>query len=217
MDLLVRAETEARAESVTVSNMFSTAYNLAVTTHPEAEVAAAQRKDVKSYFKRIEDLRKSLVGPLNDTVKKINELFKPAGELATKTDKLLGDKLAAYHTEQENKLRLQEAKDREAADKERAKLDAQALRLAEKGKTDQAVAKREEAEAVPTPVLAPPEKIAGTYFREEWVYEILNEAEVENQYKMLDHPKIGKIVKATKGTLPMRGIRQYSKKIPVDR
>ncbi len=217
MDLLQRAETQAIEESKNISNRFEQAYKATVATLPEADYAAAEMKGVKDYLKRLDTLRKELVTPLNDHIKKINGLFAPPRELGEKTVKLLGDKLVAFHTDQENKRRLQEAKDREAADRERAKLEQQALRLAEKGKTDQAVAKRQEAEALPTPVAAPVEKPKGYSEREDWQYEVLNECEIPSEYWVVDHQALAKVVRAMKGTKEIPGIRQFHKPIPVSR
>jgi len=158
-----------------------------------------------------------LVTPLNDTVKKINDLFRPALDTAKEAEKAWSDKMAAFQTEQENKVKLQEAKAREAADKERAKLDARAERLEGKGKDDQAAALRQEAEAVPTPVLAGPPKIAGTYFKDEWTYEVTELDKIPDEYWVVDHQALAKVVKAHNGTKEIAGIRQYPKKIPVSK
>jgi hypothetical protein len=197
--------------------MFTLAFNARIDEQPQADEGARQLRSVKDYFKRIEDLRKSLTKPLNDTIKRINDLFRPATDMAVKTEKVWKDKLVDYHTEQENKRRLQEAKDREAADKERAKLEGQALRLAEKGKTDQAVAKRQEAEAIPTPVAPPVEKPKGYSEREDWQYEVLNESAIPSEYWVVDHQALAKVVRALKGTKGIPGIRQFPRQIPVSR
>jgi len=217
MDLLQRAETQAQTEAVTISNMFSLAFGATVAGQPEADAAATHLQAVKSYFKRIEDLRKELVKPLNDTVKKINELFKPATDLATKTEKVWKDKLVEFHTQQESKRRIQEARDREAADKERAKLEARAERLEDKGKGDQAEALRQEAEAIPTPVAPPVEKSKGLSMREDWQYEVLNQNAIPFEYWVVDHQALAKVVRAMKGTKGIPGIRQFPKQIPVSR
>ncbi len=217
MDLLQRAETQAIEESRNISNRFEQAYKATVATQPEADYAAAELKGVKDYLKRLDTLRKELVTPLNDHIKKINSLFKPPAELGEKTAKLLGDKLVEFHTQQESKRRLQEAKDREAADKERAKLETRAERLDEKGKPDQAEALRQEAEAIPTPVAPPVEKTKGFAPRDDWQYEVLNECEIPSEYWVVDHQALAKVVRAMKGTKAIPGIRQFPKPIPVSR
>ncbi len=217
MDLLQRAETQAIEESKHISDRFEIAYKATISTQDDADGFAQELKGVKDYLRRLDTLRKELVTPLNDHIKKINGMFKPPAELGEKTAKLLGDKLVEFHTQQESKRRLQEAKDREAADRERAKLEQQALRLAEKGKTDQAVAKRQEAEAIPTPVAPPVEKSKGLSMREDWQYEVTNECEIPSEYWVVDHQALAKVVRAMKGTKAIPGIRQFPKPIPVSR
>jgi len=217
MDLLQRAETQAIAESKLISDRFEIAFRATITTQYEADGAAQELKGVKDYLKRLDALRKELVTPLNDHIKKINGLFKPPAELGEKTAKLLGDKLVVFHTGQENKRRLQEARDREAADKERAKLEERATRLDDKGKPDQAEALRQEAEAMPTPVAPPVEKSKGLSMREDWQYEVVNECEIPSEYWVVDHQALAKVVRALKGTKEIPGIKQFSKQIPVSR
>jgi len=217
MDFLQKAEIKAQEESSAASTMLAHANGTTISTQLCQEQAAAGRKAIKDYVKRVDSLRKELVDPLNATVKKINDLFRPALDTATEADKLLGQKMGAFQTEQENKVRIQEAKAREAAEKERVKLERQADRLEDKGKGDQAQAKREEAEAVPTPVFAPPPKPKDAYFREEWKYTVTNISLVPKEYWILDLQALARVVKAMKGTKEIPGIHQYPEKITVSK
>jgi len=217
MDFIEKAEIKAKEEGSAASTMLAHANATTISTQEGLEQAATGRKAIKDYVKRVDELRKELVGPLNNTVKKINSLFAPALDTAGQADKVLGQKMGAFHTEQENQIRIQEAKAREAAEKERVRLDQQADRLEGKGKPDQAQAKREEAEAVPTPVFAPPPKPKDAYFREDWVYEVTKEDDIPDEYWVVDHQALARVVKAMKGTKEIPGIRQYTKKIPVSK
>jgi len=217
MDLLQRAETQAIEESKHISDRFEVAFKVTISTQQQADGAALELKGVKDYLKRLDFLRKELVTPLNDHIKKINGMFRPPADLAEKTIKLLGEKLVEFHTGQENKRKLQEARDREAADKERAKLEARAERLDDKGKPDQAEALRQEAEAMPTPVAPPVEKSKGLSMREDWQYEVLNESAIPSEYWVVDHQALAKVVRAMKGSKAIPGIRQFPKQIPVSR
>ena len=217
MDSLRIAETKATEEGSAASTMLAHANGTTISTQDGQEQAATGRKAIKDYVKRVDSLRKELVDPLNATVKKINSLFAPALDTATEADKILGLKMGAFQTEQENQIRIQEAKAREAADKERVKLEGRAERLEGKGKPDQAEALRQEAEAVPTPVFAPPPKPKDAYFREEWRYEVVNTALVPPEYWVIDHQALARVVKAMKGTKEIPGIRQFQEKITVSK
>jgi len=217
MDFIEKAEIKATEEGNIAMRMLSQAITVVIATPHNLEEVASNRKAVKDYFKRVDGLRKELVDPLNATVKKINSFFRPALDDATSADEVLGKKMGAFQTEQETQIRIQEAKAREVADKERVKLEQQASRLEEKGKADQAQAKREEAEAVPTPVLAPPPKPKDAYFREEWRYTITDRALVPKEYWVIDEQALARVVKAMKGTKEIPGIHQYPEKITVSK
>jgi len=217
MDFLQKAEIKAEEEGTAATIMLGLAKGTTITTQQGLDNAGTDRKAFKDYVKRVDSLRKELVDPLNATVKKINDLFRPALDTATEADKVLGQKMGVFQTEQENKVRIQEAKAREAAEKERVKLEEQAARLESKGKGDQAQAKREEAEAVPTPVFAPPPKPKDAYFREEWKYTVTNISLVPKEYWILDLQALARVVKAMKGTKEIPGIHQYPEKITVSK
>ncbi len=217
MDSLQIAETKATEEGSASLKMLAHANGTTISTQEGQEQGATARKAIKDYIKRVDGLRKELVDPLNATVKRINDLFRPALDTAGQADKVLGQKMGVFQTEQENQIRIQEAKAREAAEKERVKLDQQADRLESKGKPDQAQAKREEAEAVPTPVFAPPPKPKDAYFREEWHYAVTKESEIPDEYWVVDHKMLAKVVKDMKGTKEIPGIRQFPEKITVSK
>jgi len=217
MDSIEKVVKEVGVESGIVARMVSTAEAGVVLTQEEAESAATQLSGVKAYLKGIEAKYKSWTEGLNQSLKRIRDDYNPVKAAAEKAEKIWKGKLTDFHTEQERQIAIQEAKAREAAEKDRVKLEGQAQRLAEKGKHDQAAAKQQEAEAMPTPVFAPPPKIAGTYFKEEWRYETTNEALIPKQYWVVDHQALAKVVKAMNGTREIPGIRQYPKKIPVSK
>jgi len=217
MDFIQVAETKAREEGSVATRFLSQAHKVVIATQHNLEEVATNRKAIKDYFKRVDELRKELVGPLNGTIKKINDLFRTPLDDVTEADKVLGQKMGVFQTEQENKVRIQEAKAREAAEKERVKLEGQADRLESKGKGDQAQAKREEAEAVPTPVFAPPPKPKDAYFREEWKFTVTNISLVPKEYWILDLQALARVVKAMKGTTEIPGVHQYPEKITVSK
>ncbi len=217
MDFLQKAEISAKEEGSAAGMMLVHANDTTISTQEGQDQAATGRKAIKDYVRRVDSLRKELVDPLNATVKKINDLFRPALDTATLADKVLGQKMGAFQTEQENQIRIQQAKAREAAEKDRVKLEGQAKKLEDKGKGDQAQAKREEAEAVPTPVFAPPPKPKDAYFREEWKYTITDRALVPKEYWVIDEQALARVVKAMKGTKEIPGIHQYPEKITVSK
>jgi hypothetical protein len=63
---------------------------------------------------------------------------------------------------------------------------------------------------VPPPLRLAPE-IKGQTFTEDWVFEVTNAALVPREYLMLDEVKIGKVVRAMKGTTNIPGIRAITR------
>lgn len=95
---------------------------------------------IKARLKRIEELRKEFVGPLNEQVKKINNMFKAQSEPLENFEGILKGKLKIYLDEQDRLARIaaeaarkeQEAKEaaERAALAEAARKQAEADRLA---------------------------------------------------------------------------------------
>lgn len=116
------------------------ASKLVIKTEEEAIIAADYLKDVKDEYKRIEDERKEITGPLNETVKKINAKAKPLTTALLNAEKIIKDKLAKYHDEQEAKRLKAEAEAEEKARKARERLEARAEAARESGNDEKAEA-----------------------------------------------------------------------------
>ncbi len=217
MDSIEKAIQEVKIEGGAVAKMIVLAEAAVIKGQPELEAAASHLSGVKSYLKGIEAKYKHWTEGLNQSLKRIRDDYNPVKAAAQKAEVIWKGKITAYHTEQERQIAIQQAKAREAADRDRLKLEGQADKLEAKGKTDQAEAKREEAAATPTPVFAGPPKIAGTYFKEKWVYEVKDEALIPREFWIVDYKKLDGVVDDMKGTKEIPGIRQYSKKIPVSK
>lgn len=132
------AEAKAAAELIEVRNQDEAT----VATEFVARIAR-QRRDADAE-------RKLLVGPLNDTVKRINARFKDAVAPLDAADKVVRGKLGTYTAEQERIRREEEARleaerqERERkAREERERQEAEARRLREEAEREA----REKAEA----------------------------------------------------------------------
>lgn len=171
---------------------------------------------IKSRLKELDTLRKSITRPLDEAKKNVMELFRPVQNKLTQYELQLRQRIMTYNTEQEKLLQIEEDKLRKEQEKE-----AEALRKrAEKAKKPETVERlQEEAELIEaTPaIILPPKKVEGMHFMEIFDFEIEDEALIPNEYKMIDTVKIRKVVKATKGTLPIKGIKIVSKKVPVSK
>ncbi len=187
--------------------------NFAVATQQEYEGAALVLKEVKARTNELDDMRKSMTRPLDESKKRIMDMFrKPIDTLAAVEAKIKRG-LLAYQQEQERKraeaerlLREQQAK--EAA--RLAKLEEAARERGDEKKADAFAERAAVAAAAPVMIAAPVAKVKGIGTREVWKYEITDADAVPREYLMVDETKIGQVVRATKGTLKIAGVRIYS-------
>jgi len=213
MESVELAVKEVSVEGGVVAKMVAVAEAGVIRTPMELEVAAQTLAGVKGYLKGIEAKYKRWTEGLNLSLKRIRDDYNPVKAAAQKAEAIWKDKIEVYEDEQDRKRREHEAKLREEAQKDAAKLEAAADKLEEKGKHDRADAKRMEAAAVPTPVIAAPEKPSTLTYREDWLYEVTDEKAIPDDYRVVDHQKLARVVKATKGSLKIPGIRQFPKRV----
>jgi aminopeptidase N len=174
-------------------------------------------------------------------IKKVKEKFAPAKESAWKAHKEitgleteilrpleqaengLKQKMIAFEREAEKeRQRLQAIQEAEARqiEAEAQKAAEQAAKLAEKGKDGKAEVKQQVAETLQVKadeirqvvIEKPMTRNAGISYVTTWKYEIVNPETVPANYMMIDEKKIGQVVKATRGTLAIPGVRIYSEK-----
>ena len=118
---------------------------------------------------------------------------------------------AARRAEEEARRKAQEATNE--AERVKAQAEAEKARKAAEAASAKAHAREEAAaEVLPAPVitLPPVEKAAGESAVKVWKYEITDAAAVPRDYMMVDTVKLGAVVRATKGTLAIAGVRIYS-------
>lgn len=123
------AEARAQAEAIQVRNP------------EEADLAAAALRQIKQREKAAEAERTSLVKPLNDHVKDINQKFKDAAAPYKEAERIIKGKVGTYQAEQDRIRREEEARlEAERQERERLAREARERQEAEER------AKREQAE-----------------------------------------------------------------------
>jgi len=132
------AETDQLAQSLST---------YAVTTAAEYESSGELLKRIKAGQKRLEDLRTGITKPLNDALKRVNDLFRAPGERLVAAEKTVKRALVAYADEQERIRREEERKALAAAEAERRRLQAIADEAARKAAAETERLRREAEEA----------------------------------------------------------------------
>ena len=187
-------------------------------TTPEMAIAAGEElKDIKRLAKQVNEKRLAITRPLNDALKEVNALFKPAKEWLSQAERLLKGKILEFQNEQERIARELQAKADAEARKEREKLERRAAKAEAKGKEDKAEELREQAETQIAPVVtsAAP-KLAGISRRETWKTEITDKGAllqhiIEKRPDLLplvkiDQSALNGMARSLKGELDLPGV-----------
>ena len=160
--------------------------NFAVTTADQYECAAAVLKEIKGKTAEIEDLRKSLTRPLDDSKKRIMDLFRRPLDMLTAAEGKVKRALLTYQQEQERIRQEAERVARAAQQKEQerlAKLQREAearaaAAVAEGNEKKAAEAKKKAEEFAPTSVQSFVPAVKGLSTKKTWRAEIVNAAAI---------------------------------------
>lgn len=192
-------------------------YELCTVTDNMSLVAADEAlTEIKKRQKELETERVKITKPMLDAKAAIDKLFKTPFDRLEKARKDITTAMNTYKAEQERSRLEQERKLQEQAraeeERKRKVLEERAQKAEAAGKADKAEALREQAEtvAVPVPVLASVVIETKNNSRPVYKFEVVDPALVPNDYKCVDMEKIGAVVKATKGTISIPGIRTYT-------
>jgi len=184
-----------------------------VTTQEQYTTAGDYLRSIKQSSKKLEDLRVSLTRPLDDSKKRIMDLFRTPLEKLIQAELTLKRGMLGYQQEQERKRREEEDRLQEIARKEAERLSRRADKAEDKGniaKAEELRLKSQETASI-TPFVAPTiQKAEGTSTKKIWKYEIINEDLIPRKYLTPDLLQIGKEVRACGETLTIPGIRIFS-------
>jgi hypothetical protein len=170
-------------------------------------------KRIKSHQKKLDESESDITRPINAGLKAVRDLFRGPKERAARAESLVKRAMIAFSDEQERIRRVEQAKADELARKERERIEAQAKKAAESGKTEKAEALEQRAATVVAPIIQrEPPKVSGVNFRETWKFEVENEELVPREYLSVDEKKIRAVVNALKGGTQIPGVRVYSEK-----
>ncbi len=156
---------------------------------------------IASIKKRAEEVRKTLVKPLQDKVNEINARFKEALQPVVNADAVLRAKLQAFREKQERERREAEERLRKLMEKEQKKAEKKAEKKGEAPPPPP-----------PMPVLPePPRAIkteAGTVFTKKVLkWRVVDFAKVPDEYKMIDDKAVNTAIKY--GTREIPGLEIY--------
>lgn len=201
---------ELRQETTVV---LAEAKALTVTDAHTYGLAAERVKGLKSLTKKVSDWFEPLVTAAHRAHKELTsrrgDTLKPIEAECAR----LTREMSAWKTKEDRKAREEAARlaREQQALEQRVQLEVAAT-LEAQGMAAEAAAVVEQAIAMPAPVVpvAPTAPVVeGISYRTTWKHQVIDPALVPREYLVIDESKIAAVVRATKGTLQIPGVRIY--------
>ncbi len=197
-------------------------------TCPELrEAASGDLKEIKRLQKEVSTQRTSITKPINEALRRINEMFRAPALWLDEAEIVLKRACLTWDQEQERKRREAAAEAARVADAERQRLEAAAKREAAAGNTETAHAIQQAAAmTAPVPVLSEAPKIAGESHREIWRCEVFDlkalclavaEGRVPETYVEPNMIALNGSARILKDALAVPGVRPTCEKILASR
>jgi hypothetical protein len=164
-----------------------------IGTKDDLDFAAEVLTETKQSWKRIEEKRKEITAPLNEALRAVNALFKPALGFYEKCERLIKGKMTDAHAKSETAARQA----LEAAGAAAAAGDAEGL--------SDALAGHDAA------VLFP--QADGIQYRSSWKFEIIDESKIPREFMTPNLRMIQGVVLQQKSAAEIPGVRVFEEKI----
>jgi hypothetical protein len=155
-----------------------------------------------TYLIAIKERKAHIEEKLGTPKKKAYEAYKATCDVYNECMKPLDN----AESEMKRKMAVYQEQKQKEAQEAQAKLEVKAVKAEEKGKFDKA----EEIRSTVVQVDAP--KVDGISYTTVWKYEITDEKAIPREYLMVNEKAISGVVKATKGSLSIPGVRIFSTK-----
>lgn len=195
-----------------INNFLTLASSEIAIKSREQDVQACELgKTINSELKRLEDLKKSLTDPLNQSLKNIRALFKPAEERGQEMLRAIKDAHNGFVAEQQRIAREHEEKLAEIARKKAEELKEQAKDEEFLGNdTSELLQEAMLAEIVPL-VSADVEKVDNVVMKTYWSAEIIDINLVPREYLLPDMNKLNAMARTVKGDSDIPGVKFVSR------
>jgi hypothetical protein len=196
-ELSIETQPEVREALSSIASLEQFAADFAVTTPAQYSAGAEDLQRVKSAAAKLEATRTGMTGPLNASLKRINDFFRAPAQRLLDIEKIIKRKLRDFSDAEDARRAEEQRKLNEKAERERLRLQAIADNAAAKGQEKKQETFETRAAAVVAPVVERQvPKIAGLSKRDNWTYDLLDESKLPREYTMPDHVKLRKFVKA---------------------
>lgn len=203
-----------------VTKFVSPAMTIKVSDNTAANDAVETGKQIKEYQKKIETLRKELVGPLNEQVKEINDYAKKISYPLNSVESHLKTELSKFADAQEKIRQEERAKLQAMREAEQKRIEAEKQELFAKLKAEADISKtsvedlsilvineKKESEyrEANKEIKAQEKEIEATAIKgvkRPWKAEVIDELKVPREYMIVDMRRINEAVRAGVRDIP---------------
>lgn len=209
-------DTEAQQQAEQASQMLARYDGFAVATVEDYQGAGGELKRIKSLAKIIDDKRKAMTRPLDESKKAIMDFFRGPLDALTKAEGLIKGAMLSYDREQERQRREEEERQRELQRKEAERLAKLAEKAEARGDEAKAEAFQERASVVaqaPVFVQKAMPVVQGVQRRKVWKYRVVDSAQVPREYMLINDQMLNSLAKSAKGTIHVPGVEFYEEEI----
>ena len=209
-ELAIQKEVEAlEKETGAMLNEYN-AYK--VTTPEEFIGTGAILKRIKGKYAVLDDREKEITRPLEAAKKSVIALFKRPKAILDQLEAKIKQAMLTFEEKQEAERKAKEEQLRKEQEAEAKKLAAKAAKTKDEDKKAELLAQAEATRNAAPIVATEAVKVDGISTVTNWGFEIVDQAKIPLEYQMPDEVKIGKVVRATQGTVAIPGVRIYSYK-----
>jgi hypothetical protein len=191
---------------------------VAIATDDDYRQAGELLTRIKGRARDLEELRKSLTRPLDESKKKIMALFaKPQDDLESAEGRLkkgmleFSQRKEAERRAEEARLKKEEEVRNKAAEEARLKRVDAALAAGDERAAEEIFSAPASAQAMVIVAKIEPPKTAGVSVRKDWTWRVLDIGLLPKDYMLVNESMLTAIAKSSKGAMKVPGVEFYQK------
>jgi vacuolar-type H+-ATPase subunit I/STV1 len=196
----------------TTESWATTIESFKVITTDDYQKAGELSRSIKEKQKELDEMRRSLTKPLDESKKRIIEFFKKPLEKLEAIQYYVNNQMLRFSELERQKLEEEKRK----AQEEMAKLEKKAVTADQKGNIEKAEELRaKQYELEQTAESATITKVEGISYRKVWHYRITSEKDIPREYLIPDEKKIAETIRKEKEKTDIKGVEIYSEDVIV--
>lgn len=190
------------------------AQGLVIKTNEDNVTALEFGKVIKRMQKEVDEAFDPIIDKAHQAHKEAVSQKKRYYEPLVNAERLIKQKSIDFQMAQERIRQEQERKLQEEAEKKRQEALAKAEAARAEGKDNKADKYEEKAANIVAPTLASNvQEVKGSSLKDDYDFEVINPDLIPRDYLVIDEVKIRRVIKATKGSLAIPGVKVIIKKV----